>query len=184
LNFSVDILIEINITLINLHNIVNYMFDDPKIINEIQKATKREVDMQKLYEKLYSQAESQNAKILFETLIVEEQKHEVLLKTFLETGDIEVARRKITVFKGDYEICKQIINPSVDTMELRRGMQKAVTLERQAAKIYFDLWDKLNKKEGNLALKDSILTLGREEKTHESMIIREYKEMFSRWEEP
>lgn len=159
------------------------MITDRELQKGVKDAIKREIDAQKLYLSLYKKSETQNAKALFETLVTEEQKHEVILKTFLETGDIEEARKKVTIYQGDFNLARKIVDGSYDAIELRKGMKRAVKEERKAAKIYFEIYKRAFDKEKNLLYKEVFLTLGKEEKHHEALVIREYRKLFGIWDE-
>lgn len=149
----------------------------------VKNAIKTEIKSQKLYEALYKKATTPNSKKLFETLITEEQRHEVLFKTFLDTGDIKEAQAKTNIYSGEYNIGHKMIDASFDAMELRDGIKDAVKFEREMAQKYYDLYMKYHRKEKELKYQDVFLELNKQEKKHEKLLIREYEKLFGLWDE-
>ena len=152
--------------------------DDPKIIWLLKKAIRTELKQQELYERLSILAETFNCKMLFEALVNEEQKHEVLLKTYISTGDIEIARKKINIYKTKFDLTSRIININYDSRELREGMILAAKNEQKQMMEYMKLWTWATKKQMDLLLRDVMLSLVREESNHRAAIEYEYTRLF------
>lgn len=155
-------------------------FNDEAIF---KKAIQMEIDAQGLYTKLLKKATTQNGKSLFESLAVEEQKHEAILKDFLHSGNIDTSRAKVEVYKQGFSVHDKIMDPGFDQFELSDGIKFAVQLERKTAKFYIDAHNEAEKQEKDLAIKNILITLAKEEKHHESILIDGYRKLFGTWTE-
>ncbi len=149
----------------------------------LKKAIQMEIGAQKMYSALLKKATTQNEKSLFESLAVEEQKHEAILKEVLHSGTIEASKALIETYKTGFSIHDKIMDPSFDQFELSNGIILAVQEERKAAKFYMDAFHKAEQSEKKIAIKELLISLAKEEKHHESILIEGYRKLFGTWDE-
>jgi rubrerythrin len=150
---------------------------------EVQHAIDREIKAQGLYTKLLEQAKTRNVQTLFETLLVAEQKHEMILRKYLNSKSIEEAKTAFVYSIRDFNICDQVIDPEYDGLSIRQGIKVAVKQEREAIEIYRKLFDKAESKESPMEVRDLFYTWMKEEQGHEALLIEEYKKLFGLWDE-
>jgi rubrerythrin len=134
--------------------------------SEIKKAIDREKRAYELYIGLYRKSPNANVQALFNTLAIEELKHEAMLKEALRGGDLLEAQEKIFSRHDELSI-KEKINPNVDMQGLREAMELALGKEHKAMQKYLELKGKAQDPQ----LRDIFSFLAGEEERH-GMLIR------------
>jgi len=93
----------------------------------LRKAIDREKASYELYISLLKKAPNPNVSALFNTLAIEELKHEALLNECLRGGDLSLAREKIYARHDEATITDKF-KPTTDTAGLREGFEDAGVL--------------------------------------------------------
>lgn len=145
------------------------------VIEGVEKAIKRERASYTLYLSLTKKAKNKNLESFFRTLCLQELKHETLLKEYLRTGDIMMAKEKVAsmYIESNLHVANRL-SPTVPIFGLSEGFDLALKKERNACEYYRSLAESAE----NRSQKDFFTELSLEEEEHERLLRKEKDKIF------